>query len=103
MTGLTVVSGIIFIQISLRLNYNVSGLCSCSFDLKYEALSSCVKKKRGQKTGRGRRDATVQLCGSRWYSADAGAFTGGFQGVWGWCLVTGRQARQAKEGKRMQA
>lgn len=50
MTEITVASGIAFIRISLRLKYNVSGLCSCSFDFKYEALSSSVKKERGQKT-----------------------------------------------------
>lgn len=50
-----------------------------------------------RQTGRGRRDATAQLCGSRWYSADAGAVTEGFQGVGGgvWC----REDKQDKQKK----
>lgn len=50
MTGLTVVLGIPFIHISLRLNYNVSGLCSCAFDFKFEALSSSAKMKEADVT-----------------------------------------------------
>lgn len=55
------------------------------------------RNKGSRQTGRSRRDATAQLCGSRWYSADAGAIGGGFHKVQGCRLAT---ARHGKEGKR---